>query len=439
MSADSRPPRLFLSPPHMGGREQAYITEAFESNFIAPLGPMVDRFEAEMSRITGIPHTLALSSGTAAMHLALRLLGVERGSRVFASSLTFVGSISSVVHQGGELVFIDADRESWCMDPDLLEEELTRADRENRLPTAVVPTDLYGQCADLDRIKAVCDRWQIPVVSDAAESLGAFYKGRPAGQGTKAAIYSFNGNKIITTSGGGLLASEDKALVDAARHLSTQARDAAPHYQHTTIGYNYRMSNIVAAIGLGQLEILPDRVKTRRQIFDHYREQLGNRPGISFMPQPEWGKSNAWLTVIQVDPARFGADREQIRVALEQQNIECRPVWKPMHMQPVFQGCRVAGGRRVRGPVRARPVSALGQQHVPHGPGPGHCRHPGPGRRARLNRARQGLECDRFHMPAERRQLCLPACRRNRKPAPSFLPPGKAFVRSEECPALSPW
>ena len=344
MSAADRAPRLFLSPPHMGGREQEYIAEAFASNFIAPLGPMVDRFEQEMSRVTGISHTLALSSGTAAMHLALRLLGVAPGQRVFASSLTFIGSISSVVHQGGELVVIDADRESWCMDPDLLEEALERANRENCLPRAVVPTDLYGQCADLDRIQTICQRWEIPVVSDAAESLGATYKGRPAGKGTRAAIYSFNGNKIITTSGGGLLASEDKALMDAARHLSTQARDAAAHYQHTTVGYNYRMSNVVAAIGLGQLEILEQRVKTRREIFDQYKQQLGGRPGISFMPQPEWGRSNCWLSVIQIDPEQFGCDRETIRLALEEQNIESRPVWKPMHMQPVFQGATVVGG-----------------------------------------------------------------------------------------------
>jgi len=321
----------------MGGSELAYIQEAFDSNYIAPLGPMVDAFEKAFAEAVGIPYVVALSSGTAAMHLALRNLNVGPGDEVFASTLTFIGSVSPIVFQGATPVFIDADPATWNMDPDLLQEELTRCSRLGKLPKAVVPTDLYGQCADYDRILAACRPYGIPVIVDAAESLGATCNGGCAGAGARAAVYSFNGNKIITTSGGGMLASSDPEFIERARFLSQQARDPAPHYEHSTIGYNYRMSNIVAGIGMGQLESLDERVKRKREIFDHYRHHLADVPGIDFMSEAPYGRSNRWLTVVLITPEKFGADRETVRLALEKENIESRPVWKPMHRQPAFK------------------------------------------------------------------------------------------------------
>ena len=336
----------------MGGDELAFIRKAFDSNYIAPLGPMVDAFEKAFCDYTGIGHAVALSSGTAAMHLAMRNLDVGPGDEVFASTLTFIGSVTPIVFQGARPVFIDSDRRSWNMDADLLEAELEHCHRKGRLPKAVVPTDLYGQCADMERILSVCGRYGVPVIADAAEAMGASYgsqvasnvdeamgascRGRHAGAGARAAVFSFNGNKIMTTSGGGMLASDDKAFIERARFLSQQARDPVPHYEHSHIGYNYRMSNIVAAIGLGQLDCLEERVQRKREIYDYYRSALEELPGIAFMPEAEYGRANRWLTVILVDPQRFGADRETIRLALEQDNIESRPVWKPMHLQPVF-------------------------------------------------------------------------------------------------------
>ena len=347
--------RIFLSPPHMSGKEILFVMEAFDSNYIAPLGPQVDAFEKEFSDYTGIPHCVALSSGTAAMHLAVRYLGIGPGDEVLASTLTFIGSVSPILFEGATPVFIDADRTSWNMDPDLLEEELEACNKKGRLPRAVIPTDLYGQCCDYERILGVCEKYGVPVIVDAAEAMGAFYLtqsdkgsllcdpgsfGREnsvhAGCGAKAAVFSFNGNKIMTTSGGGMLASHDKALIDKARFWSQQAREPFAHYEHTEIGYNYRMSNIVAAIGRGQLQILDERVKKRRKIFHHYRAALKDVPGIGFMPEPDWSRANRWLTVILITPEKFGADREQVRLALEAENIESRPVWKPMHLQPVF-------------------------------------------------------------------------------------------------------
>ena len=340
--------RLFLSPPHMGGDELRFVRDAFESNYIAPLGPQVDAFEREFAEYVGIRHCAAVSSGTAAMHLALRHLGVGPGDEVFASTLTFIGSVTPVVFQGATPVFVDADRVSWNMDPDLLAEELASCEKRGKLPKAVVPTDLYGQCADYDRIFEICGFYDVPVVVDAAEALGARYLTQRrkdaksqdewvhAGKGAKAAVFSFNGNKIITTSGGGMLASDDKELIDHARRLSQQAREDFPHYEHEEIGYNYRMSNILAAIGRGQLRVLDERVKKKREIFEYYRHALGDLPGIGFMPEPEWSRSNRWLTVILITPEEFGADTETVRLALEAENIEARPVWKPMHLQPVF-------------------------------------------------------------------------------------------------------
>ncbi|MDJ0784834.1 MAG: DegT/DnrJ/EryC1/StrS family aminotransferase [Desulfosarcinaceae bacterium] len=329
-------PRLFLSPPHMGGEELEFIQDAFNSNYIAPLGPMVDAFEREFCAVVGIPHAVALSSGTAAMHLVMRHLGVGSGDEVFAATLTFIGSVSPIVFEGARPVFIDADPTTWNMDPHLLEAELARCARAGRLPKAVIPTDLYGQCVDIDRFRAICQPYEVPLIVDAAESLGAVCSGRHAGAGADAAIFSFNGNKIITTSGGGMLASSDAALIERARYLSQQARQPFAHYEHVEIGYNYRMSNIVAAIGRGQLKCLEDRVRRKREIAAYYRRLLADVPGITFMPEADYGRSNRWLTVILVDRERFGADREQIRLALEAHNIESRPVWKPMHLQPVF-------------------------------------------------------------------------------------------------------
>jgi dTDP-4-amino-4,6-dideoxygalactose transaminase len=329
----------------MSGEELKLVHEAFASNYIAPCGPMVDRFEREFSEYTGIPHCVALSSGTAAMHLALRHLGVGPGDLVISSSLTFIGGVSPVTFLGGEPCFVDSDRQTWNIDPSLLEGALEELERRGRPPKAVIATDLYGQCADYDQLLDLGRRYSIPVIIDSAEAMGATYKGRHAGFGAAAAVYSFNGNKIMTTSGGGMLASHDKELIDRARHLSQQAREPFPHYEHVEIGYNYRMSNVLAAIGCGQLEVLDRRVRQRREIFSKYQQALGELPGMSFMPEAAYGRSNRWLTVILIEPDLFGTDRESVRQELERHDIESRPVWKPMHLQPVFRGCEMWGGR----------------------------------------------------------------------------------------------
>jgi dTDP-4-amino-4,6-dideoxygalactose transaminase len=350
----------------MGGAELEFVREAFASNYIAPLGPMMDAFEAEFSRYVGIPYCVALSSGTAATHLALchllRSGGYGLSSRsippplVLASTLTFIGSVTPATFEGCDLRFVDCDRESWNLDPALLAEELEKCEREGRKVLAVIPTDLYGQCSNLPRIQSLCARYACPVICDSAEAMGARYTGeqlvvtgqkaewRHAGFDAWASIYSFNGNKIITTSGGGMLASHDPALIEHARKLSQQAREPAPWYEHTEIGFNYRMSNIVAAIGRGQLQILDERVRRKREIFAGYQRLLADLPGIAFMPEPVWSCANRWLTVILIDPAVFGTDTHAVRATLERENIESRPVWKPMHLQPVFKGCHIRGG-----------------------------------------------------------------------------------------------
>lgn len=335
---------IFLSPPHMSGLELDFIKEVFATNYIAPLGPMVDAFEQEFSKKTAIPYSLAVSSGTAALHLALRVIGVQTGDEVIASTLTFIGSITPITFQGASPVFIDSDYDSWNMDTDLLAEEIDASAKRGKLPKAVVPTDLYGQCADMDRILEICNPYNIPVISDSAESLGALYKDGPAGGKSKVAIFSFNGNKILNTSGGGMLSSKDQKLVDMARFLSQQARDNAPHYEHSQIGYNYRMSNVLAAIGMAQIKVLDERVKAKRRIFNYYKSAFGDINGIECMPEALYSRSNRWLTVILIEPEKFGVDREVIRLRLEENNIESRPVWKPMHLQPVFKGCRIKGG-----------------------------------------------------------------------------------------------
>jgi pyridoxal phosphate-dependent aminotransferase EpsN len=336
--------RIYLSPPDMGTEERELLIEAFDSNWIAPLGPHVDAFEREFAAAVGVPYAVALSSGTAALHLALLVSGVGPGDEVLTSTLTFSATANAITYVGAGPVFIDSERRSWNMDPGLLVEELDACARRGRLPKAVLPVDLYGQCADLEPIRAACRRHGVVLIEDAAEALGASYQGQAAGTLGDLAAFSFNGNKIITTSGGGMLVSSRRDWIDLARQLSTQARDPAPHYQHSRIGYNYRLSNLLAAVGRGQLRLLPDRVAARRATNQAYREQLGQVPGIEFAPEASFGRATFWLTCLTVDPDRFGATREDIRVHLEKQDIEARPVWKPMHLQPVFAGCRVRGG-----------------------------------------------------------------------------------------------
>jgi dTDP-4-amino-4,6-dideoxygalactose transaminase len=336
--------RVYLSPPHMGGDERALLAEAFDSNWIAPLGPHVDAFEKEMAEYLGVGHAAALSSGTAALHLAMRLLGVGAGDEVLCSTFTFSASVNPIVYEGGRPVLVDCDAATWTMDPNLLEDELRHLDAEGRRPKAVIAVDLYGQCADYDRIGALCERYGVPLVEDAAEALGSVYKGKRAGRFGRLGVLSFNGNKIITTSGGGMLLTDEKALIAKARFLATQAREAAAHYEHREIGFNYRMSNLLAAVGRGQLRVLPERVAARRRNFRLYVEALGDVPGISFMPEAPYGTANRWLTCVLIDPRSFGVTREDMRLALEREDIESRPLWKPMHMQPVFSGCRRVGG-----------------------------------------------------------------------------------------------
>ncbi len=338
------PKRIFLSPPHMSGLEQQFVKEAFDSNYIAPLGPQVDAFEQEFAKEVDVKYALAVSSGTAAIHLALIHLGIQTGDEVFVSTFTFAASVNPIVYQKAKPIFIDSEPSSWNMDPGLLEKALNNRARKGKLPKAVIVVHLYGQCADMDSILEMCDRFEVPVIEDAAEALGASYKERAAGTMGYAGIFSFNGNKIITTSGGGMLVSNDVNFIEHVRKLSTQARDPAPHYQHSEIGYNYRMSNILAAIGRGQLKILYDRVRRKREIFNFYQKALADLPGIDFMPEAPWGRHSRWLTTLIIDPEKFGASREKIRVALEKENIESRPLWKPMHLQPVFNECEVVGG-----------------------------------------------------------------------------------------------
>ncbi len=338
-------PRIYLSPPHMSGLEMQFVQEAFESGWVAPLGPQVDAFEQEFAEKVGARYALALSSGTAALHLALIHLGVGPGDEVLVSTLTFAASANPVVYQGGRPVFIDSETTSWNMDPNLLEDVLKDKARRGKLPKAVIVVHLYGQSADLDPIVEICDRYGVPLIEDAAEALGATYKGRSPGTFGQAGIFSFNGNKIITTSGGGMLVSDDAALIAHARKLAMQAREPVPYYEHQEIGYNYRLSNILAAIGRGQLRVLEERVRARRQIFQRYVEGLSDLPGIAFQPEAPWGSHTRWLTVITVEPEAFGATAEEIRLALEAKNIEARPVWKPLHLQPVFRECECMGGK----------------------------------------------------------------------------------------------
>ncbi|NEP01152.1 MAG: pyridoxal phosphate-dependent aminotransferase [Symploca sp. SIO2E9] len=335
---------ILLSTPHMGDRELEFIKEAFDTNWIAPVGPHIEAFEQEFSQVVGTSHAAAVSSGTAALHLALRLVGVEAGDEVFCSTLTFIATANPITYLGAKPVFIDSDRTSWNMHPDLLRKALDWRAQFGKLPKAVVLVHIYGQSANVEPILEACNHYEIPLIEDAAEALGATYRGQSPGTFGKIGIYSFNGNKIITTSGGGMLVSEDSELVSKARFLATQARDPAPHYQHSEIGYNYRLSNVLAGIGRGQLLVLSDRVAARRHNFEVYQKFLGNLPGIEFMPEAPFGQATRWLTCLTINPVVFGADREQIRLSLAQKQIEARPVWKPLHLQPLFAGCERIGG-----------------------------------------------------------------------------------------------
>ena len=336
---------IFLSPPHLGASERRFVDEAFASNWIAPLGPQVEAFEEEFAALVGSPAALALSSGTAGLHLALQLAGVGPGDEVLVSTLTFVASVNPIRYLGATPVFIDSERASWNLDPALVVEALESAGRRGRLPRAVIVVHLYGQSADLDPIVAACERHGVVLIEDAAEALGATYRGVAPGTVGRFGVYSFNGNKIITTSGGGMLVSTEPGLIVRARKLATQAREPAPHYEHTEIGYNYRLSNLLAAVGRGQLQVLSDRVAARRRNFDHYLRRLAGIPGIDFMPEASWGRHTRWLTTLTIDPDRFGADSAAVRAALAEQRIEARPLWKPMHLQPVFRGAQVYGGK----------------------------------------------------------------------------------------------
>lgn len=342
----SLPEKIWLSSPHMGGAELTYVQEAFATNWIAPLGPHVDNFEKDLCRFTAARHAAALSSGTSAIHLALILLGVKAGDFVLCQSFTFSASANPIAYQGAIPVFIDSETDTWNMDPVALEEAIVSLKAKGQEPKAIIPVHLYGMPAKMNEIMAISKKYGIPVIEDAAEALGSTYEAKACGTFGDLGILSFNGNKIITTSGGGALISDNEEWIRKSRFLATQARDNAPHYQHSHIGYNYRMSNVVAGIGRGQMEVLPERVKQRRANYDFYVGALGNIPGISFLPEPAGSYSNRWLTCILVNPEQTGGvTREDIRLALEAENIESRPLWKPMHLQPVFADSPYFGGQ----------------------------------------------------------------------------------------------
>jgi len=320
--------RLFLSPPHMSGKEQQYIAEVFESNYIAPLGAFVDRFEESIKAYTGTSHAVALSSATAGLHLALRVLGVGEGDYVLASSFTFIGSVNAILYQNAKPIFVDSD-ESWNISPQLLREAIAQAPKK---PKVIIITHLYGQLCKMDEIMAICREESIVVIEDAAESLGASYQNKQSGTFGDMGVYSFNGNKILTTSGGGMLVSENEKWIEKAKFLSTQAKEDHLHYEHKEFGYNYRMSNVLAAIGVAQMEVLDERVNRRREIFQLYQEHLGHYEEIAFMPEIHGSRGNRWLTTLTF----ANTDPQEIIDVLEASDIESRPLWKPMHMQPLF-------------------------------------------------------------------------------------------------------
>ncbi|AIQ20134.1 pyridoxal phosphate-dependent aminotransferase [Paenibacillus sp. FSL H7-0357] len=326
--------RIFLSPPHMSGNEMNYIKEAFDSNWIAPLGTNVDKFEEELCEYVGIDHGLALSSGTAGIHLALKYFNVGPGDYVFCSDLTFAGSCNPILYQYAQPVFIDSEPETWNMSPIALEKAFEWAKKENKMPKAVIIVDLYGQSADYDELLPICERYGVPVIEDAAEALGATYKGKKCGTFGHIGIFSFNGNKIITTSGGGMVVSNDAEAIKKMRFWATQSREAAKHYEHKEVGYNYRISNISAGIGRGQLQALDGFIDNRKFIFDQYVDGFNELP-LRFMPISDLGSPNYWLSVLTINEG-VDVTPEYIVNQLEMKNIESRPLWKPMHLQPLF-------------------------------------------------------------------------------------------------------
>ncbi|MDO3659721.1 DegT/DnrJ/EryC1/StrS aminotransferase family protein [Bacillus sp. C28GYM-DRY-1] len=326
--------RIYLSPPHMSGREQHYISEAFRSNWIAPLGPLVNSFEEQLAERVGVKSAAAVSSGTAAIHLALRLLEVKEGDTVFCQSFTFVATANPILYEKAVPVFIDSEPDTWNMSPKALERALEDAKRNGTLPKAVIAVNLYGQSAKMDDIISLCDAYGVPVIEDAAESLGTVYKGKQSGTFGRFGIFSFNGNKIITTSGGGMLVSDDEAAIEKARFLASQAREPAVHYQHSEVGHNYRLSNILAGVGIAQLEVLDERVEKRRAIFTRYKNALGHISGVRFMPEHAAGVSNRWLTTLTLEN---GLSPYAVVQRLAKENIEARPLWKPLHTQPLFE------------------------------------------------------------------------------------------------------
>ncbi len=336
--------RIYLSPPHVGAHERLLLLDAFDSNWIAPLGPHVDAFEREFAEKVGLPHAVALSSGTAALHLALLAAEVQPGDFVLTSTLTFAATANAICYVGAKPVFLDSEWTSWNMDPQLLEDVLRGAAARNRLPKAVLVVDVCGQCADWTPILAHCRKYGITTIEDSAEALGATYHDRQAGTLADIGCFSFNGNKIITTSGGGMLVTENSAWGQKVRHLATQARDPAIHYEHSQVGYNYRLSNLLAAVGRGQLAVLEDRVARRRANFEFYSRSLGDVPGIEFMPEAPFGRATRWLTCALVDPLRYSISPAQICRSFAAAQIEVRPMWKPLHQQPAYSDCSIHGG-----------------------------------------------------------------------------------------------
>ena len=331
--------KIWLSPPHMGGRERELVKEAFDANWIAPVGPHISNFEQELSKLSQNFNIAALSSGTAAIHLALILAGVQKNDNVICSSFTFSASVNPIKYLGANPIFIDSDKESWNMCPELLTKAIKDGIKNNKKPKAIVLVHLYGMPAKLDELIGVASSFEIPLIEDAAEALGSKYKNQQLGTFADFGIYSFNGNKIITTSGGGALVCKNKKLIEKAKFLATQARDVAVHYEHSEVGYNYRMSNVCAAIGVGQLEVLTERVTRKREIFNFYKNELSMIKEITFLEELEPSFSNYWLTTILLYK-NSTIDREQLRLHLEKDNIESRPLWKPMHLQPVFKDCK---------------------------------------------------------------------------------------------------
>ncbi|GAA0470250.1 pyridoxal phosphate-dependent aminotransferase [Actinoplanes capillaceus] len=329
--------RIYLSPPDVSDLERKLLLDAFDSNWVAPVGPDLDAFEEQVAEVVGVRHAVALSSGTAALHLALIAAGVRRGDTVLVPSFTFAATANAVVYLGARPVFVDSTPDSWNVDPALVAEELRARAERGQLPRAVITVDMYGQCADYDPLMEACDRYGVPLIEDAAEALGASYRGQPAGSFGLAGVLSFNGNKIITTGGGGMLVTDDGRVAKQARHLSTQAREPVPHYEHRTVGYNYRLSNLLAAVGRGQVQRLDQMIAARKATFEYYRAAL---PELTFMPVAGYGTPNYWLSCALVD----GDDRDRLIARLAQHDIEARPAWKPMHLQPVFQDCVVRGG-----------------------------------------------------------------------------------------------